>query len=158
MVFHYAITNQRRIASDKRTYTNSSFFNVAVPSKLALAFVKSASAFGSRINSPHKFGMFGLSSLVCKVNGIPLYDLHLDKSYRMLCKFIISSLGQDLKLFENFIQQEMFTKICGIIVLELSGIQDMTIVRTDILHLDCTFVESLEENVGLISLNQFETT
>jgi hypothetical protein len=51
----------------------------------------------------------------------------------------------------------MFTKTHCIIVLALSGTQDMTIVRTDIVPLKCTFTESLEEIVALISLNQFET-
>ena len=60
----HTITNQRHIATGTCTYTDSSFINTELPSKVALAFVKGASAIGSWTNSPHNFEMFGLSSLV----------------------------------------------------------------------------------------------
>ena len=77
-----------------RTYTDSSFINGEISSKLALAFVKSASAIGSLTNSPHKFEMFGLSSLVCKVNR-PLYNLSYDKSCRTLYELTMQSLNRE---------------------------------------------------------------
>ena len=40
----HKITNQRHIATDTLTHTDSSFINGEIPSKLAFAFVKSASA------------------------------------------------------------------------------------------------------------------
>ena len=49
----HTITNQRRIATGTRTNTDSSFISGEILSKLVLAFVKSASAFGSWTNSPH---------------------------------------------------------------------------------------------------------
>ena len=42
----HTITNQRHITVDSRTYTDSSFINGKIISKLALAFVKIASAVG----------------------------------------------------------------------------------------------------------------
>ena len=51
----------------------------------------------------------------------------------------------------------MFAKTHGIIVLDLSGIQDMSIVRTGSVRLECTFADPLAESIALISLNQFET-
>ena len=74
-------TNQGYIATITRTYTDTSFINGDIPSKLALGFVKSAKAVGLWTNSPHNFEVFGLSSLVCKSNKIPLYNLSFNKSY-----------------------------------------------------------------------------
>ena len=68
----HTLTN---IATGSLTHTTLSFINGDIPSKLALAFVKSARVIGSWTHSPRKFEMFGLTSLVCKVNGIPLYNL-----------------------------------------------------------------------------------
>jgi hypothetical protein len=101
----HTITNQRRIATGSRTFTDSPLINGEIPSKLALAFVKRASATGSGTGCPYKFEMFGLSSLVCKVNGIPLYNLSFDKSYRTLYELTMQSLDQDSKLFENCINE-----------------------------------------------------
>ena len=50
----------------------------------------------------------------------------------------------------------MFAKIHGIIVLELSGTLDMSIVQTGRLCFDSTFAEPFPESIALISLNQFE--
>ena len=96
----------------------------------------------------NKFEIFGLSSLVCKVNGIPLYNLSFDKSYRTAYELTVQSLDRDLCLFENSIFDEIFAKIHGIIILDMSGTQDMSIVRTDIIHLECTFAEPLEEIIA----------
>ena len=52
----------------------------------------------------------------------------------------------------------MFTKSHGIIVLDFSLTQDMSIVRNGIVHLECTFTEPLEESIALILLNKFETS
>jgi len=153
----HTITNQRHIAVGSRTFTDSSFINGEIPSKLALAFVKSASAIGSWTECPHKFEMFGLSSLVCKVNGIPLYNLSFDKSYRTLYELTMQTLDHDSQLFENGITEDMFAKTHGIIVLDLSGTQDMSIVRTGSVRLECTFTDPLAESIALISLNQYET-
>jgi hypothetical protein len=51
----HTITNQRHIATGSRNYTNSSFINGEIKSKLGLAFVKSASTIGSWTASPHDF-------------------------------------------------------------------------------------------------------
>ena len=51
----------------------------------------------------------------------------------------------------------MFAKTPGIIVLDLSGTQDMSIVRTGSVRLECTFADPLAESIALISLNQYET-
>ena len=51
----------------------------------------------------------------------------------------------------------MFPKNHGIIVLDLSSTQDMSIVRTGIVRLDFTFVEPLTETIALRLLKQFET-
>jgi len=48
-------------------------------------------------------------------------------------------------------------KTFGIIVLDLSGTQDMSIVRTSTVCSECSFVGPLTENIALISLNKFET-
>ena len=99
LLVRHTITNQRHIATRTSTYTDSSFINGEIRSKLALAFVKSASTFGSWTNSQHKFKMFGLSSLVCKLNGILLYnlsfDLSFDKLYRNLYELTMQSLDRD---------------------------------------------------------------
>jgi hypothetical protein len=153
----HTITNQRHIARGSRTFTDSSFINGKILSKLALAFVKSASAIGSWTGCLHRFEMFGLSSLVCKVNGIPLYNLSFDKSYRTLYELTMQTLDHDSQLFENGITEEMFAKTHGIIVLDLSGTQDMSIVRTGTVRLECTFANPLAESIALISLNQYET-
>ena len=42
-------------------------------------------------------------------------------------------------------------------VLDLSGTQDMSIVQTDTLRLECTFIKPLAESIALILLIQFET-
>jgi len=154
----HTITNQRHIATGSRSYSDSSFINGEIPSKLALAFVKSGSAVGSWTESPHDFNFFGLSSLVCKVNGIPLYTLSFDKkSYRTLYELTMQSLDHDSQLFENGITESMFSKNHGVIVLDLSGTQDMSIVRTGNVRLECTFADALTESITLISLSQFET-
>ena len=75
----HTITNQRHIATGSRTCTDSSSINSEIPLKLALAFVKGASSFDSWTSSSYKFKMFGLSSLVCKVNGVPLYNVFFNK-------------------------------------------------------------------------------
>ena len=72
------------IATGSLTYTDSSFIDGDIPSKLILAFVISARAVGSWIHLLHKLEMFSPSCLVCKVNGIPVYNLSFDKSYRTL--------------------------------------------------------------------------
>ena len=54
----HTITNQRDITTGSRTFTYYSFSNSGIPSKLAIAFVKSAIARGSWTNSSHKFEMF----------------------------------------------------------------------------------------------------
>jgi hypothetical protein len=101
---------------------------------------------------------FGLSSLVCKVNGIPLCTLSFDmKSYRTLYKLTMQSLDHDSKLFENGITNSMFSKNHCVIVLDLSGTQDMSIVRTGNVRLEWTFVDTLTESITLLSLSQFET-
>jgi hypothetical protein len=51
----------------------------------------------------------------------------------------------------------MFSKNHGIIVLDLSGTQDMSIVRTGNVRLECTFTDALTESITLISLSQFKT-
>ena len=130
-------------ATCTRTYTDSSFINGEIPLKLALAFVKSASAVGPWTNFSHKFEVFFLSYLVFKVNGNPLYKLSFDKSYRTLYELTMQSLHRDSQLFENGITEEIFGKTHGIIVLDLYGTQDMTIVRTGIVRSECTFAEYL---------------
>jgi hypothetical protein len=51
----------------------------------------------------------------------------------------------------------MFAITHGIIVLYLSGTQDMSIVQTGNVPIECTVAKPLEESIVLISLNQFET-
>jgi hypothetical protein len=154
----HTVTNQRHIATGSRNYTDSSFISGEIPSKLALAFVRSASAVGSWTTSPHDFNFFGLSSLVCKVNGVPLYNLSFDnKSYRTLYELTMQSLDHDSQLFENGITDSIFSKTHGVIVLDLSGTQDLTVVRTGSVRLECTFADALTESITLISLCQFET-
>ena len=72
--------------------------------------------------------MFGLLSLVCKINEIPLYNLSFDKSYKTLCELTMQSLDQDTYLFENGITDIIIAKNHGIIILDLSATQDMIIV------------------------------
>ena len=100
LLFPHTITHLRHIATGTRTYTNMSFTKGEIPSKLALAFVKSASAVGSWTNSPHEFEMFGFSSPICNVNGIPLYSLSFDKSYWSLYELTMSILDRDPQFFE----------------------------------------------------------
>ena len=50
----------------------------------------------------------------------------------------------------------MFAKTFGIIVLDLSGTQDMNIQRTRRVHLECTFAKQLAEIIAIISLNKLE--
>ena len=71
LLIPHTITSQWYISTGLNTYINSLFINGKIPSKLALAFRKSAGALESWTNSPHKVEMFGLSSLVYKINGIP---------------------------------------------------------------------------------------
>jgi hypothetical protein len=141
----HTIINQRHIATGSRTFTDSSFINDEIPSKSALAFVKSASAIGLWTGCPNKFEMFGLSSLVCKANGILLYNLSFDNSYMTLYDLTMQSLHRDSQLFENGITEEMFAKTYDIIVLDLSGTQDMSIVLTGSVRLEYTFAEPLAE-------------
>ena len=69
----------------------------------------------------------------------------------------MQSQDQDSQLFENVITKGMFAKTHSIIVLDLSGSQDMSIVRIGTVGLECTFAKPLEESVALIWLNKFET-
>ena len=92
------------------------------------------------------------------MNGILLYTLSFDKkSYRTLYESTMQSLDHDSQLFENGITDSMFSKNHGVIVLDLSGTQDMSIVRTGNVRLECTFADALTESITLISLSQFET-
>ena len=117
----HTVTNQRHFATGSWHYTNSSFINGEIPSKLASVFIKSASAIGLWINLPHKFEMFGLLSLINKANWISLYNISFDKSSWTLYELTMQSLDRDSQLFENSITDEMFTKNHGIIALNLSG-------------------------------------
>ena len=74
--------------------------------------------------------MLQLSSLLCKAKGIPLYNLSFDKSYEILYELTMHSLDRDSQLFENDVTDEMFAITHDIILLDLSGAQDMSIVRT----------------------------
>ena len=69
----------------------------------------------------------------------------------------MQTLDHDSQLFENGITEEIFAKTQGIILLDLSGTQDMSIVRTGSVRFECTFADPLPESIALISLNQFET-
>jgi len=91
-----------------RNYTDSTFTNGEILSKLALAF----------------------SSLVCIVNGILLYTLSFNNSYRIPYELSMHSLDRDSELFENGITDEVFTKTHGIFVIVSSATQDLSIVRT----------------------------
>jgi hypothetical protein len=51
----------------------------------------------------------------------------------------MQSLDQDSQLLENGITDTVFEKTHGIIVLDLYGTQDMSIVRMGTLRLECTF-------------------
>jgi hypothetical protein len=87
-----------------------------------------------------------------------MYSLSFDKkSYRTLYELTMQSLDHDSQLFENGISDLMFSKNHGVIVLDLYGTQDMNIVRTENVRLECTFTDTLTESVTLISLSQFET-
>ena len=107
-----------------------------------MAFVKSASAVGTWTNSSYKFEMFGHSTLVCKVNKISPYNLFFETSYMTLFELTMQSLDRDSQLFENGITKEMLAKTHGIIVLDLSGTQDMTIVRTGTVRLKFPFASN----------------
>jgi hypothetical protein len=157
LIVPHTNTNQCHIVMGSRTYTNSSFINGENPSKLALELVKSASSIGSWMSYPHKFEIFGLLSLVCQVNGIPLYNLSFDKSYRTLYELTMESLDRDSQLFENGITEEIFAETHRIIVRDLSGTQDVSILQTGSVRLECTFAKPLAESIALISLNQFAT-
>ena len=100
--------------------------------------------------------MFGLSSLLCKVNKILLYNSFFNKSYKTLYESTMESLDPDSQPFENGIADEMFSITHGIIVLDLSGTKDSSIVRTDTVRLEFTFAEPLEESKALVSLYQLE--
>ena len=71
MQFSHTTPNQRPSPTRTLTYSihNLSIFDI--PLKIALALVKSYSTVGSWTNQPNKFGILGVSSLVCKVNGTP---------------------------------------------------------------------------------------
>jgi hypothetical protein len=151
------ITNQCHITTGSRSYTNSSFTNGEIPSKLTLTFMKSVSTVGSWTASPYDFNCFGQSILVCKVNGIPLYTLSFDKkSYKTLYELTMQSLDHDSQLSDNGITNPMFPKNHGLIVLHFLGTRDMSIVRTGNVRLECTFTDTLTESITLISLSQFE--
>ena len=84
-------TNYQHIATSLSAYTVSFFFiNGEMLLKITLSFVKSASIVGRWTSFPHEFEIFGLSSVVCKVNGIPLYNLLFGKSYRTLILLSLS--------------------------------------------------------------------
>ena len=51
----------------------------------------------------------------------------------------------------------MFARTHDTIVSDFSNTQDMTIFRTGTVRLECTFAEPLEEDIALITLNQFYT-
>ena len=63
----------------------------------------------------------------------------------ILISILLLSIGQLDHHWEN------------IIVSDLSGTQDMSIVGTATVRLEYTFANPLTESVALISLNQFET-
>ena len=69
----------------------------------------------------------------------------------------MQSVDQDLQLFKNGITNEIFSKNYGIILFDVSGTQNLSIVWTGTVHLHCTFAKPLTESIVLISLNQFET-
>jgi len=96
LLIPHTITKQLLLFAGERTCTDSSFFNGEIFLKLVLYFVKSTNAIGSRTNSPHKFEMLGISTLICKVNVMLIYNLSLDKSYRALYEFTMQSLDQVL--------------------------------------------------------------
>ena len=50
------------------------------PLKIHISLVKSANDVGTWTKLPQDLKFFGLSSLVRKVNGIPLYNLSFDKN------------------------------------------------------------------------------
>ena len=52
-------------------------------------------------------------------------------------------MNRDSQLFENDITYEMFVKTRSIIVMGLSGTQDMIIFRPGTLRLECTFAVPL---------------
>ena len=74
-----------------------------------------------------------------KVNGILLYKSSFDKSCRTLNELTLPSLDQDSQLFERGITNKMFAKAHDVIVLDLSGTQDVSIVRTGSVRLEFTF-------------------
>jgi hypothetical protein len=65
----------------------------------------------------------------------------------------MQSLDHDSQIFENGITNSMFSKNHGVIILDLSGTQDMSIVRTENVRLECTFANALTESITLLSLN-----
>jgi hypothetical protein len=65
----------------------------------------------------------------------------------------MQSLDRDSQLFEKCISEEMFAKTHGIIVFDLSGTQNMSIVRTGNERYECIFADPLEESIAFISLN-----
>jgi hypothetical protein len=84
-----------------------------------------------------------------------LYHL-IKKSYRTLYELTMQSLDHNSKLFENGITNSISSKNHGVIVSELSGTQDMSIVRTGNIRLECTFPNALNQSITQISLSQFE--
>ena len=61
----------------------------------------------------------------------------------------MQSLHRDSKLSENDKTEERFEKTQVIIVLDLSGTQDMTIIWAGTVHLDFSFAEPLEESIDI---------
>ena len=82
LLFLTTIVNQRHIATGSRTYTSFSFGIRKFPSKLVLAFLKSASTVGSWRASQHKIELFGLSNLVFKVTMTLLYNMSFERSQK----------------------------------------------------------------------------
>ena len=60
------------------------------------------------------------------------------------------SLDQDSQLFVNSITNTISAKTQGIIALNLTGTQDMSIVRKASVRLECPFANPLAETIELI--------
>ena len=59
-----------------------------------------------------------------------------DKSWRTVFELTVQSLDQYSQLFQNGITEDMFAKTHGIILLDLSSTQDLSIVQTGTVHLE----------------------
>ena len=70
----------------------------------------------------------------------------------------MQSLDRGSQLLQNGITNTMFAKAHGIIVLDLSGNQDISIARTGGVRLDSIFAQELAESIALMSFNQFKLT